>query len=238
MPLAGIPKALRGAGSDVLFYVRTIRQKLLRLLTTMKISIISGSHRNPSQSEKISRYIETLFKNEFTDVDPFLYLLADNPLPLWDQSIWESDQQWTERLAPLKEQFSNSDAFVIVTPEWHGQVPSGLKNLFLLFSRFEFGHKPAYIVSISSADGGAYPVAELRMSSYKNNRLCYIPEHLIIRNVENVFNENPQDNNQQSDIYYKERLNWGLNILQGYGKALKTMRSETEVSNDKFSNGM
>lgn len=204
----------------------------------MKISIISGSHRNPSQSEKIGRYINSLFQEKYPEIDPFLYSLADNPLPLWDQSVWESDETWVKRLEPLKEQFSNSDAFVIISPEWHGQVPSGLKNLFLLFNRFELGHKPAFIVTVSSGAGGAYPVAELRMSSYKNNRLCYIPEHLIIRDVENVFNQDPSDNDEKSDPYYKDRLNWGLEILIGYGKALKTMRSDTNIHNDKFSNGM
>ena len=204
----------------------------------MKISIISGSHRNPSQSEKIGRYIETLLENKFPDVEPFLYTLADNPLPLWDQSVWESDEKWNELLAPLKEQFSNSDAFIIITPEWHGQVPAGLKNLFLLFSRFEFGHKPAFFIYLSSGNGGAYPVAELRMSSYKNNRLCYIPEQLIIRDVEKVFNNKTEDNDQKSDRYYKDRLNWCLEILMGYGKALKTMRAETKIHDDQFSNGM
>ena len=204
----------------------------------MKISIISGSHRNPSQSEKIGKYIEALLNKNFSDVEPFLYSLADNPLPLWDQSIWESDENWIKRLAPLKEQFSSSDAFVIITPEWHGQVPSGLKNLFLLLNRFELGHKPAFIVAVSSGNGGAYPVAELRMSSYKNNRLCYIPEQLIIRDVEKVFNDKKEDNDEKSDSYYKERLNWCLNILLGYGKALKIMRDETEIYHDKFSNGM
>lgn len=204
----------------------------------MKISIISGSHRNPSQSEKIAHYIKDLFKGSYADVDPFLYSLADNPLPLWDQSIWESDPIWNERLAPLKEQFSNSDAFVIITPEWHGQVPSGLKNLFLMFNRFELGHKPAFIISVSSGTGGAYPVAELRMSSYKNNRLCYIPEHLIIREVEKVFNNEAKDNDEKSDRYYKARLDWCLKILLGYGKALKAMRSETDIHHDEFTNGM
>ena len=204
----------------------------------MKISIISGSHRNPSQSEKIAHYVEKLFSNKFSDIDSFLYTLADNPLPLWDQSVWEDDPAWNERLAPLKEQFTQSDAFVIISPEWHGQVPAGLKNLFLLFNRFELGHKPAYIISVSSGSGGAYPVAELRMSSYKNNRLCYIPEHLIIRDVENVFNEKAEDNDERSDSYYKERLEWGLTILTGYGKALKIMRGETEVHHEKFGNGM
>ena len=204
----------------------------------MKISIISGSHRNPSQSEKIGRYIEKSLANDFDDIDPWLYSLADNPLPLWDQSIWEQDEAWEERLAPLKKQFSESDAFVIIAPEWHGQVPAGLKNFFLMFNRFELGHKPAYIVAVSSSTGGAYPVAELRMSSYKNNRLCYIPEHLIVRDCEQAFNDNEQDNDADSDSYYKSRLSWGLEILIGYGKALKTMRDTTKIHHDEFGNGM
>lgn len=204
----------------------------------MNITIVSGSHRNPSQSEKVGRYIEKVMKEEFDDAEPFLFSLADNPLPLWEQSIWESDPKWVERLSPLQEQLSKSDAFVIISPEWHGQVPAGLKNFFLMFNRFELGHKPALIVGVSAGTGGAYPIAELRMSSYKNNRLCYIPEHLIVRDVENVFNEKPEDNNQKSDEYLKNRLNWCLKILMGYGKALKTMRDTTQVHHDDFSNGM
>ncbi len=71
-----------------------------------------------------------------------------------------------------------------VSARMRSSVPAGLKNFFLMFSRFELGHKPAMIVAVSSGDGGAYPVAELRMSSYKNNRICYIPEQLNLRNVE------------------------------------------------------
>ena len=107
-----------------------------------------------------------------------------------------------------------------------------------MFNRFELGHKPALIVGVSSGPGGSYPVAELRMSSYKNNRLCYIPEHLIIRDVESVFNDKAEDNNQETDGYYKSRLNWCLDILMGYGKALKSMRDETQVHHDDFGNGM
>ena len=204
----------------------------------MKITIVSGSHRTNSQSEKIGRHIETVFNDKFPNIEPFLYSLADNPLPLWEQSIWESDPEWVERLKPLKEQLSQSDAFVFIAPEWHGQVPAGLKNFFLMFNRFELGHKPALIVGVSSATGGAYPVAELRMSSYKNNRLCYIPEHLIIRDVEKVLNENEADNVKEFDDYYKNRIEWTLGILVGYGNALKGMREQTKIHHDDFSNGM
>jgi len=204
----------------------------------MKITIVSGSHRNPSQSEKIARYTESIMRDDFDDIEPYVYSLADNPLPLWDQSIWEQDKTWQERLAPLKEQLSASDAFIIIAPEWHGQVPAGLKNFFLMFNRFEMGHKPAYIIAVSSSTGGAYPVAELRMSSYKNNRLCYIPEQLIVRDVEKVLNPAAEDNDPDSDSYYKSRLNWGLEILIGYGRALKTLRETTPIHHDDFANGM
>jgi NAD(P)H-dependent FMN reductase len=203
----------------------------------VKISIISGSHRAPSQSEKVARHIESTLQQEH-GVDTWLYTLANNPLPLWDQSLWEDNEQWTQRLAPLKEQLAASDGFVIISPEWHGQVPAGLKNFFLLFSRFELGHKPAMIVAVSSADGGAYPVAELRMSSYKNNRLCYIPEQIIVRNVEKVLNDRPEDNNQSADEYFRERISWSLGILKGYAEAMKTMRDTVQIHHDKFGNGM
>jgi NAD(P)H-dependent FMN reductase len=204
----------------------------------MKISIISGSHRNPSQSEKVARHVENTIKRQHPETETWLFTLADNPLPLWDQSLWEKNPEWDARLAPLKRELAASDGFVIVSPEWHGQVPAGLKNFFLLFSRFELGHKPALIVTVSSSIGGAYPVAELRMSSYKNNRICYIPEQIIVRNVEKVLNENDADNEQVEDGYFRERIDWALDMLLGYAVALKGMRETTRIHHDKFGNGM
>ena len=204
----------------------------------MKISIISGSHRNPSQSEKVARYLEKTLNSDFDNIEPWVFALADNPLPLWDQTLWEDSDEWNQRLAPIKQQLSESDGFIIISPEWHGQVPSGLKNFFLMFNRFELGHKPALIVTVSSADGGAYPVAELRMSSYKNNRLCYIPEQLVLRNIENILNADAADNDAEADAYFRERISWALGILSGYAKALKGMRETTEIHHDKFGNGM
>jgi len=204
----------------------------------MKITIISGSHRDPSQSEKVARYIENVLNSEKEHVEATVFSLANNPLPLWDQTLWEDSEQWNALLAPIKKQMTESDAFVVISPEWHGQVPAGLKNFFLMFNRFEMGHKPAMIVAVSSGDGGAYPVAELRMSSYKNNRLCYIPEQLILRNVETILNEKAEDNNAEADDYFKKRIDWSLDILCGYGEALKSMRANTEIHHDMFSNGM
>jgi NAD(P)H-dependent FMN reductase len=202
----------------------------------MRIGIISGSHRDPSQSAKVADFMQQQLAR--SGIETWVYTLANNPLPLWDQKVWEKDEGWNSILTPLKKDLSECDGFIIVTPEWHGQVPAGLKNFFLLFGRFELGHKPALITAVSSGDGGAYPVAELRMSSYKNNRICYIPEQLILRNVETILNANPTDNNDEADTYFRERIDWALEILKGYSIALKNMRDTTDIFHDKFGNGM
>ena len=96
----------------------------------------------------------------------------------------------------------------------------------------------ALIVTVSSGDGGAYPVAELRMSSYKNNRICYIPEQVVVRHVEKVLNDNAADNIPEADGYFRERIEWALDMLQAYAVALKSMRETTLIHHDSFGNGM
>lgn len=202
----------------------------------MKITIINGSHRKASQSLKVAQHIQQVITNDI-DMQADLISLENNPLPLWDQGTWEGEEKWQTLLTPLNQQLGSSDGFVVISPEWHGQVPAGLKNLFLLFGKDVLGHKPALIVTVSSGSGGSYPVAELRMSSYKNNRLCYIPEHVIIRDVENVLN-NEGHIDEKSDTFYRERIKWSLQILKEYAVALTAVRASGVTQHDKFRNGM
>jgi len=204
----------------------------------MKISIICGSSRQRAQSLKVARFIEsTLLENRLCE-HTWLYALTGNPLPLWDEAIWAGDPQWQARLAPLSAELASSDGFVVVTPEWHGQVPSTLKNFFLMWGKGELAHKPGLIVAVSSGDGGAYPVAELRMSSYKNNRICYIPEHVIVRKVESVLNPDPALNNPEADAYFRDRITWVLRILREYAVALKGIRESGATATAIYKNGM
>ena len=203
----------------------------------MHFTIVSGSHRQQSQSEKVADYVQKVLTERNFSAD--ILSLANNPLPLWDESIWSGDLAWQERLAPLSQQLAASDGFVIITPEWHGQVPAGLKNFFLMWTQNELAHKPALIIAVSSSVGGSYPVAELRMSSYKNNRICYIPEHIIVRQVTQVLNENVAENEANADRYYRERIQWSLSILEQYALALKAVRAKlSDLVNEEFRNGM
>lgn len=204
----------------------------------MKISVISGSHRHNSQSEKVARHIQASLERHDLCEETWLFSLAGNPLPLWDEGIWDGDPEWAARLEPISVQLHESDAFVIVSPEWHGQVPAGLKNFFLLWGKGQLAHKPALIVTVSSGDGGAYPVAELRMSSYKNNRICHIPEHVIVRHVEKVLNDDPAANDATADAYFRDRIRYALTILREYAVALRQVRASGATDRSVYKNGM
>ncbi len=205
----------------------------------MKIGIICGSHRKDSQSEKVARYVERALIDQGHCDHTWLYLLANNPLPLWDEGIWEGDTDWQAHMAPVSEELKACDGFVVIAPEWHGMAPAGLKNFFLVFTGGgELAHKPALIVTVSVADGGSFPVAELRMSSYKNNRLCYLPEHLIIRYVDTVFNDDPAENKDSAQEYFEARLAYCLRLLKEYSLAFRGIRASGAASLETYSSGM
>jgi NAD(P)H-dependent FMN reductase len=205
----------------------------------MKIGIISGSHRPPSQSGKVARYIEKALLEQGHCDETWLYDLAGNPLPLWDEGIWEGDEHWQQTLSPLSEELHSCDGFIVVSPEWHGMAPAGLKNFFLMWTAGgELAHKPALIVTVSTADGGSFPIAELRMSSYKNSRICYLPEHLIIRYVDTVFNDDPAENKASAQEYFEDRLTYCLAMLKEYALAFRQIRASGKTSLETYTSGM
>ena len=116
---------------------------------------------------------------------------------------------------------------------------SALKNFFLLCNvQSGLAHKPALIAAVSGGDGGAYVVSELRTSSYKNNRLCYIPEQLVVRNVGKIFNADLAENDLEAHSYFVDRADYSLKLLLAYGEALGTVRLGGAVDLDGYPNGM
>jgi NAD(P)H-dependent FMN reductase len=130
------------------------------------------------------------------------------------------------------------DAFVIISPEWGGMVPAGLKNFFLYCENSEVGHKPALLVSVSSGRGGHYPIAELRMSSYKNNHLCYTPDHVVVSGVKDVLNDDKMNEENKNDYYIKKRLEYSLNMLVVYAKAFIKIRESENIDFETYPYGM
>lgn len=206
----------------------------------MKIGVICGSHRNESQSEKIGRYAAAKLVDEGFADEAYVFSLAGNPLPFWDEGMWSGDPKWKEALGNLRAELEGCDGFIVVTPEWHGMVPAGLKNFFLLLpGTGELAHKPALIIAVAGgAGGGAYPVAELRMSSYKNSRILYLPEHLIVRQAGKAFNADPAENDSEIHDYLDARMSYCLRLLREYSDAMTAVRASGAASLDVYKNGM
>jgi len=201
----------------------------------MKIGIISGSHRQNSQSGKVAKHVEKSLKLLFPKTDVYLLSLTANPLPLWDESVWDGAEKWQKLWRPIAAELATCDGFVVISPEWSGMVAPGLKNFFL-FCGDELRHKPGLIVGVSSSLGGAYPINELRTSSYKNTGICYIPDHIIVRHVEKIFNgEQP---GSEDDAYMRGRLNYALKILHAYAEALRHVRASGVIDTKTYPNGM
>lgn len=202
----------------------------------MQIAIVVGSHRKESQSSRVGAYIAS----DLARIDPSVTVdtidLAGNPLPLWDESVWQGDSALSALWKPYRDRMRRADGFVIIAPEWAGMVPPGLKNLLLFAGPKEVGHKPAMIVAVSASRGGSYPVNELRTSGYKNSRLVYIPEHVLIHDVNDMLlGATPAGDR---DAWLRRRIEFADRILLEYAKALAPIRTSGLTEHADFPYGM
>ncbi|HKM36814.1 MAG TPA: NAD(P)H-dependent oxidoreductase [Thiopseudomonas sp.] len=193
--------------------------------------VISGSGRPHSESARVGEYMrQRLIDLQLSDSSSCSLIdLGSQPLPLWPDT---NDDLWRSYAARLQA----ADALIVITPEWHGMASPALKNFFVLASKEELAHKPALLVSVSSGLGGAYPLSELRSSSFKNNRLCYIPEHIIVRQVNAMLHSGPvvDDNDKR----LRPRIDYALGVLGHYATALVAVRKAVDMSQPEFANGM
>jgi NAD(P)H-dependent FMN reductase len=206
------------------------------MVRAMKCFLLCGSHRAESQSMKVTRYLAAALPQEVPGATAAVRSLGGNPLPLWDEAHGGApDALWE----PISRDLQAADALVVVTPEWSGMATPGVKNFLLNCTAAEVGHKPGLIVSVSAGRGGSYPVAELRMSGTKNNRLAWLPEHVLVQHVEASLNapDGAPDIGRE-DAAIRARLRYGLRLLGAYARALADVRASGVVDHKAFRNGM
>ena len=139
------------------------------------------------------------------------------------------DPVWREISSALEA----ADGIIVVVPEYHGMAPPALMN-FILMCRYEMAHKPGLIVGISATDGGAYPTVQLRGSVAKNNRICWIPDQVVIRNVKQALQDDLQTDETDR---VRSRIDYTLRLLVSYSKALRNVRGSGTVDHKSFSFG-
>ncbi|WP_295893691.1 NADPH-dependent FMN reductase [uncultured Vibrio sp.] len=197
----------------------------------MKITIVSGSQRAQSQSLTVANYLQSLADTHFDEVE--VLDLHQLNLPFWNEGVWQGSEEW-DQWKPVAKTLKESDAFVFITPEWHGMATPALKNFLMLTTDDELAHKAALLVSVSSSINGVYPICELRMTGNKNNHVCFLPDHLIFRQVEEVLNKN----NECSDEHLHARSEYTMQLLASYASALAPIHRDMVNAGKSFRYGM
>jgi azobenzene reductase len=190
-----------------------------------RIGIIVGSIRKKSQSARIATVVKELCEELEREISIDVFSLKEIDLPLWAEEKWESKSGLSMLWKPFSERLKSCDGFVVLSPEWAGMVPPHLKNFLLYCDGGEVAHKPGLLIAISSGLGGAYPIAELRMSGYKNNFLWWTPDHVILRNVETLFVDKTQT---KLDVSLISRMKYSLNFLVESAIALGPVREKIQ----------
>lgn len=202
----------------------------------MTIGIIVGSPRPNSQSGRVGRFLAAKLHGK--GHGHYLLDLKDNPIPLWAGEGYTINDELQALWQPYSERLAACDGFIIITPEWGGMATPHIKNVLMYCSAGELAHKPGLIVSVVASKSGAYPVSELRSFSAKNNQLVYIPDHLIVRWAVNLALEEPGKDMHETEQDTLKRLNYSLDTLIAYTKALKGVRESGVVDVKTYPFGM
>lgn len=204
----------------------------------MKITVISGSSRDGAQSLKIANWLKNRLAKEHKVADIELIDLNKLSLTLNPNEFWGGQTESAKAMAKEYKTLEESDAVVIVTPEWGGGAAPALRQ-FILMSGYSVAHKPVLTVGVSSTrTGGIRPVEELKHST-KNTRMVIIPEPLIINDVESIFGPSEGTNqNEEHEAYLTGKADYSITVLLEYAKALKQVRSSGKLNYEEFAFGM
>lgn len=181
----------------------------------MKLGIVIGSHRRSSNSRSVGDLLEEMSADLGAFTSHFVLDLGAHPLQLWTEDVYDETSVIARSFAPISQHLEGCDAFVVITPEWSGMATPAIRNFLLMCQRYELSHRPTLLVSVSSGYPKSAPLNELRGSGYKNTRMLYIPENLVIGDVASFLNG--------TSTHYATtvaRCRYALSLLGEYARSL------------------
>lgn len=198
---------------------------------SMRIYIVSGSQVEGSQSARMAGVLKNrlLALGVCGHDDCQIQDLGTAPLPLWNKTAGCE-------LMPQADFISRADGLILISPDWHGMATPALKNWFYFLPDQALEHKPVLLCGVSAGQGGLYPVMDLRAHSFKNFRPCYLPEHLLIRQVKSQFLHADSATDEQAMLL--ARTDYCLLLLQAYAAGFQQIRSALPERHPAFSYGM
>jgi len=150
----------------------------------MKITIISGSVRTGRQTPKVAQFLE----KKLAEHEVFLIDLAAYNFPVFEERLRLMSNP-PQILKDLSQQIAQSDALILVSPEYNGTFSAALKNFMDVFYA-EYAKKPIGIAMVSSGKMGGMRAAPHLQSQILYLNAFPLPRILSVAQVGQVFDEN------------------------------------------------
>ncbi len=128
----------------------------------MKVQVIIGSTRPNRATHRVAKWVVAEAK-KITGISVEAVDLADYPLPFLDEPIspqFNPNRQPNPVAKRWLNKLAESDAYILVTPEYNRSYSAVLKNA-LDYIDFQFANKPVALIGHGST-GGAQAIAHLR----------------------------------------------------------------------------
>jgi NAD(P)H-dependent FMN reductase len=155
----------------------------------VKVLLFAASHRRESLNARLIGLIAPMLESRGAELDRAA--MADFDCPFYDSDA-EAANGIPDGAKRLRDRLSESDAFLIASPEYNASMPGVLKNLIDWVSRFRpqpFNGKQAFLLSASpSMAGGNRGLWSLRIPLEHLGARVY-PDMFSLAQAHTAFNE-------------------------------------------------
>lgn len=186
-----------------------------------KISVITGSNRPGRFNIQPATWLYELAKKR-TDITVELLDLEKIKLPFYDEAAPPKMNEYTkEHTKEWSKAISESDGFVLVTPEYNHSYSAVLKNA-LDFVYYEWNYKPVSFISYGSEAGGSRAVEHLRTVAAEL-KLFDLREQVMLANYWNNMNKQGEYQFTESDVKSATEM---LDTLTFWAGEMKKSRAQ------------
>ncbi|MBP7821754.1 MAG: NAD(P)H-dependent oxidoreductase [Saprospiraceae bacterium] len=180
----------------------------------MNITIISGSPRRESTSFRVAKFLHNYLLNNNPELTVNFIDVSDHHLP-YVQEVFTSTDAVPSEFKTLAETIFNTDAFLLVTPEYNGGYSPALKNLLDHFPKQQ--HKAFGIVTSTTGGLGGMRAAQQMLLLIGGLFGIASPHMLLVPQVDSKFNEDnmliDEKFSKSIDLFLKEFL-WLSNAIK------------------------
>lgn len=173
--------------------------------------IIAGTDRPGSNTLKIAKYVQSIYKGLGEDVEIIdLHQMKEHfhsGLQYGSQSV---------EMKPYLDKVVGSEGLIVICPEYNGSMP-GMLKYFIDHMKFpeSFEFRPVSFIGLGGLFGGLRPVEHLQQVFGYRNAFIY-PERVFIMNVHRILSPEGQVQDELVDRLLKQQASG----FQKFAKAL------------------